>query len=247
MFRLERRVKKAQRKFRKLLDIAKPRIRTVAPEGILPWMKFINPGMITQGNIDLFAHCIAQLPSGAPLIEIGSFSGLSLNHLTYFLRRAGRANVIFSTDEWKFEGFEPGTTIGNSPVLFDDYRAHVKDSFRRNVTLFSGDRLPHHIELDSNAFFARWDARETRNDFFGNSAQLGGPISFAYIDGDHTYAQSKRDFENVDRHLEPGGFIVFDDSGSGKFGCSKVAEEVAALARYELISRQQNYCVRKRP
>jgi Methyltransferase domain len=48
---------------------------------------------------------------------------------------------------------------------------------------------------------------EKRIDFFGNAVQLGGPIAFAYIDGSHTYEQSTKDFQNVDRYLEPGGFI----------------------------------------
>jgi hypothetical protein len=115
-------------------------------------------------------------------------------------------------------------------VPFEEYRAHVIETFRRNVTLFSGDRLPHHIELNSNAFFAAWASREERTDFFGRLTRLGGPISFAYIDGEHTYAESKADFANVDTYLEPGGFIVFDDTADYcNFGCKRTAEEAAAL------------------
>jgi len=32
------------------------------------------------------------------------------------------------------------------------------------------------------------------------------------VDRDHTYDQSIRDFRNVNRFLEVGGFIIFDDS-----------------------------------
>ena len=130
---------------------------------------------------------------------------------------------------------------------FEEYRAHVIDTFRRNVTLFSSDRLPHHIELNSNAFFSAWALREKRTDFFGRPAQLGGPISFAYIDGEHTYAQSKKDFDNVDLYLEPGGFIVFDDTADySNFGCKRTAEEAAALKRYDVVAKNPNYCLRKR-
>ena len=52
-----------------------------------------------------------------------------------------------------------------------------------------------------------------RSDVFGRSFQLGGPISFCYIDGNHTDDLAKRDFENCDRYLEKGGFVLFDDSG----------------------------------
>lgn len=139
-----------------------------------------------------------------------------------------------------------GAMIGGSSVSFDAYRAHVIDTFRRNVTLFSGDRLPHHIELNSDAFFAAWEANEQRMDYFGNPVRLGGPIALAYIDGNHTYEQSKKDFDNVDRYLEIGGFVIFDDSSiSSPFGCKQTAEEAANLDRYECIAKTYNYCLRK--
>src|SRR5271166_1696016 len=68
------------------------------------WMGYINPGMLSAENIALFSYCIDNLPSAAPVLEIGSFAGKSLNFLTYFLRRSGRPNKIFSVDEWLFEG-----------------------------------------------------------------------------------------------------------------------------------------------
>jgi hypothetical protein len=220
-------------------------LKPVVMDDTMSWMAFINPGMVYGGNLALFSYCIEHLPSGAPLIEIGSFAGLSLNYLILFLRRAGRTNPVFSVDDWKFEDYPRGELIEGVP--FEAYRAHVVETFRRNVTLFSGDRLPHHIELDSDAFFAAWAAREARSDYFGNSVRLGGPIAFAYIDGAHNYAQSKRDFENVDRHLQSGGFIVFDDSADeSPYGSKRTAQEAAALSRYEVIAKNPNYCLRKR-
>jgi Methyltransferase domain len=213
----------------------------------LAWMGFINPGMLQRGNMELFSYCVERLPSNAPLVEIGSFAGLSLNHLIYFVRRAGRTNPIFSVDEWKFEGAQPGQLIKGSKISFDAYRDHVIETFRRNVLLFSSDRLPHHIELSSDQFFAAWHKRETRQDYFGNTAALGGPISFAYIDGDHSYQQSKRDFENVDRYLEVGGFIVFDDSADySGCGSERTAQEASTWKSYELVAKNPNYCLRKR-
>lgn len=233
-----------------LWDLAnRMRRRFVAPvvkDELMYWMGFINPGMLDPGNLALFAYCIERLPSESPLIEIGSFGGLSLNHLIHLLRRAGRANPVFSVDEWKFEGYRSDGLIGGL-VPFEAYRAHVIETFRQNVMLFSGDRLPHHIDLSSDAFFAAWDARKECTDYFGRPVHLGGPIAFAYIDGDHTYGQSKKDFENVDRYLEPGGFIVFDDSADfSQWGSKRTAQEAAALKRYEVVAKNPNYCIRKR-
>jgi Methyltransferase domain/Domain of unknown function (DUF4159) len=87
---------------------------------------------------------------------------------------------------------------------------------------------------------------EKRIDFFGNAVKLGGPIAFAYIDGSHTYEQSTKDFQNVDRYLEPGGFIVFDDSEDyHNWGSTRTAQEAAMLARYEVVAKNPNYCLRK--
>jgi hypothetical protein len=56
----------------------------------MSWMGFINPGMLLPSNLALFGYCIEHLPSEAPIVEIGSFAGLSVNHLILLLRRARR-------------------------------------------------------------------------------------------------------------------------------------------------------------
>jgi len=120
------------------------------------------------------------------------------------------------------------------------------ETFRRNVTLFSGDRLPHHIELNSDAFFAAWAGSEQKVEFFGNAVQLGGPIAFAYIDGEHTYEQSTKDLQNVDCYLDQGGFIIFDDSADyGSRGSTLTAQEAAMSAGYEVVAKNRHYCLRK--
>ena len=193
------------------------------------WLSFINPGMLVGSNIDLFAYCINRLPNNTgAVIEIGSFAGLSLNHLILLLKKAQRGNPVLSVDEWIFEGANFGHCIPGTSASFDDYRRLAIETFRSNVMLFNGDRLPHHIELSSNKFFSSWNANEVMTDFFGRTAKLGGPIVFAYIDGAHTYEQSIRDFRNIDRHLVSGGFIVFDDSADNSDWGSRLSAEQAS-------------------
>jgi hypothetical protein len=81
----------------------------------------------------------------------------------------------------------------------------------------------------------------------GRNVQLGGAISFCYIDGNHAYEYAKRDFENCHNFLEPGGFILFDDSadGSGWDVCN-VVSEVQRSGRYELVIKNPNYLFRKK-
>lgn len=212
----------------------------------MAWLGFINPGMLHPGNVAMFAYCIDRLPSDDPIIEIGSFAGLSLNNIIHLLRKARRQNEIFSVDSWLFEGADLSETINGSSVRFDAYREHVIETFRKNIELFSGDRLPHHIRTNSDEFFEAWRSGKTMTDFFSRTVTLGGRIAFAYVDGAHTYEQTLKDFENVDAHLVPGGFIIFDDSADGgPFGSSGVAKLAARNKSYRLIGKNPNYCIQK--
>ncbi len=85
--------------------------------------------------------------------------------------------------------------------------------------------------------------RTTRKESRSPSA---APISFAFIDGNHTYDFVRRDFEGIDRHLEIGGFVLFDDSSdSGGFEVNRLMKEVEALPRYDLVAKNPNYLFRK--
>jgi predicted O-methyltransferase YrrM len=235
-------------------------------------LSLVIPGWLDTRNLRLFDYCIANLPTRAPALEIGSFVGLSLIHMTHLMRRNGRENPVISVDDWNYAKDGPGATEGaqhphdqlhqysggpdrpipGSSVTVGEFRAHCIETFRRNVELFSRDRMPHHIALSSDAFFESWASHERSMDLFGRPVELGGPISFAYIDGDHSYEQSHKDFVNVDRYLDVGGFIVFDDSAEGAvspqgtpWGSAKTAREAAKLARYQVIDRTHNYCIQK--
>ena len=87
--------------------------------------------------------------------------------------------------------------------------------------------------------FSGMGRQGTLGGFLWPRRTFGGSISFGYIDGNHTYEQSKKDFENVHRFLEPGGFIVFDDSGDdSSWESNRTAKEAASLASYELVGKE---------
>ena len=213
----------------------------------LDWLTVANAGMLTRGNVDCFAHALRHLPSGAPIVEIGSFCGLSTNTITHLKAVAGVSNKLLTCDKWVFEDATSGTIGPATAIAHSELRAFVKDSFLRNVRMFSSHELPSTIELLSDEFFEKWRRSESVSDVFGRACQLGGPISFAYIDGDHRYEAARRDFEHCDEFLERGGFVLFDDSadGSGWEVC-RVVRDVARSPRYELITHNPNYFFRKR-
>jgi hypothetical protein len=211
----------------------------------LSWLTFANAGMLARGNVWCMNHAISNLPSDDPVLEIGAFCGLSTNVLGYLLERNGRRNRLITCDKWEFEGSEDGGPLHDSGITHEQYREFVMGTFERNVRMFS-PRLPAAVEMLSDEMFAAWATGDLRRDVFGRDVQLGGPISFAYIDGNHTYEFAKRDFQNCDRYLVPGGFILFDDSEDGAdFGANRVARE-SLRAGYTLVAKNRNYLVRKR-
>jgi hypothetical protein len=177
------------------------------------WLGFANAGMLNKGNLLCFDYALSHLPGAGAVVEIGSFCGLSTNLISYYKRRHGVTNPLFNCDRWIFEG--AGGMVGDSTISHDQYRAFVMDTYRRNVSMFSGRDLPHTLECFSDEFFQAWEAGGKNVDLFGRTTEVGGPISFCYIDGNHTYEQARRDFVNTDQFLTPGGFILFDDSADG--------------------------------
>lgn len=213
----------------------------------LAWVRFAVPGMLCQGNIDAMEYAIANMPSGKPIVEIGSFCGLSTVVMSYLQEKYGKTSALFTCDKWEFEGQKLGTLLGDSrSVTHDVYREYVKGTFQRSMQTFAGNNLPHTIECFSDEFFQRWFAKEAAVDIFNRPTTLGGEIGFCYIDGNHTYEFAKRDFENTHRALVPGGFILFDDSADGSnWEVNQLTREIAAGQEYELVSKAPNYLFRK--
>jgi len=57
--------------------------------------------------------------------------------------------------------------------------------------------------------------RTTSDEFFARDNPLavfdGRPVDLAFIDGMHLAEYALRDFVNIERHMAPGGVVVFDD------------------------------------
>jgi hypothetical protein len=238
-----------------LQKIAKPLDTTLSgpvseiwPE-YMSWLTFANPGMMLRGNVYCFDYAIKNLPSASPVVEIGSFCGLSTNTITYMKEKYAVKNPLVTCDKWLFDGAQNGGMLGDSrTVSHSAYREFVKETFIRNVRMFGRYDLPYTIEVLSDELFSAWSAGERRRDVFGREFALGGPISFCYIDGDHYYEAVKRDFDNADRYLEKGGFLLFDDSADGSSWTEvcRVVEEVRTTQRYELVAKNPNYFFRKK-
>ena len=210
------------------------------------WLGFVNAGMLTKGNLHCMEYAIQNVEGNEPFLEIGSFCGLSTNLITYFKKKNGVFNRLITCDKWIFEGSDKSETVGDSPIQRTDLRAYVKESYLRNIQMFSRDDLPYTIEMLSNEFFESWEKHLTVTDVLGRALTMGGDFSFCFIDGDHSYEGAKHDFEKCDKHLVQGGFILFDDSDDDSgWGVCDVVREVQEEGRYELVMKNPNYLFRK--
>ena len=209
-------------------------------------INIISAAMVHEGNHFLFDHAINNAPQQGAFIEIGSFSGQSTNIICYLMRKYKRENVFYSCDKWDFG---KNFIVDNANLLnipYESYRQFIKESFIRNLNFLGGGQKPYALEVFSDEFFDKWNSKAQATDVFNRACHLGGDISFAFIDGNHTYDFVKRDFENVDMSLVKGGFILFDDSADHwSFGSSVLMREMKRNKNYKFIYKNPNYLFQK--
>jgi hypothetical protein len=227
---------------------ARDRLRRRALEDeFMRWLRYANAGMLDPGNAWSMDYAIRHLASDHPLVEIGSFAGLSTNVICHLLRRHGRRNAFFTCDNWDVTGRNDDGRIDGGELTFEEYAAYVRESFVRNVEFFSSRNRPFTIEAASEEFLERWRRNEDATDVFGRSVRLGGPISFCYVDAIHSCEAVRKEFDSIDPHLDRGGFVLFDDSADGSpFGLNRLMREIAGSGSYELVRQNPNFLFRKR-
>lgn len=76
---------------------------------------------------------------------------------------------------------------------------------------FERVKIPHKDAVDPEPKTEHTNFRMTSDKFFDFVNPKRG-YDIIFIDGLHTHAQSKTDFINAEKHLNPGGFILFHDT-----------------------------------
>jgi hypothetical protein len=205
------------------------------------WLCSANAGWLNRGNLLGFAEGVRNMPPGTNIVEIGSYLGLSTNLISYYKRKFNRTERTVTCDCWS-----PYVPNGALPIP-RRFGPFTKQTYVRNIMMFSSENLPWTIEARSDEFFASWKAATTTKDVLGRDLTLGGPIGFCYIDALHSYEASQADFRNCDQHLVPGGYVLFDDSSDdSNWGVKKTVAEIMQMPNYELVCKNPNYFFRKK-
>lgn len=199
-----------------------------------------NSGMLHRGNIFCFDFVFKNLPENGAILEIGTFCGLSANVINYYKNKYNKKNRFFTTDKWQH--YSRKDYIGDSNITYEEYKKYIRASLKNNIETFSKGNIPFIIDSFSDDFFKNWKNEATVKDIWDRDIKLGGSLSFAYIDGNHEYSFVKRDFENCDKYLRSGGFILFDDSADySGFEVSRLVKEIKSNKKYKLVLRNPNY------
>jgi len=78
--------------------------RIMLKDEFVDWLVLGNAGMFDKTHLYCIDYAMRNLPSDSPIIEIGSFCGLSTNILLYYKMVHERDNKLITCDKWMFEG-----------------------------------------------------------------------------------------------------------------------------------------------
>ena len=133
-------------------------------------------------------------PASGAIVEIGSFKGRSTCFLALGASLAGREKVVAidhffgSPEHQKGQQFEDPAIVQSGSTL---------PTFLANLAAASLSGQVEVMQMSSVEAAAGWSR----------------PIRLLFIDGDHSYDETKRDFEQFAPHVVPEGIICFHDVG----------------------------------
>jgi len=212
----------------------------------------IGEGMLNEGNIFLIDHAIRNMPENGITFEIGVYGGLSTNLILHLLAKYNKEVLHYGCDAWIYEGFKDHLGVvenhidGKKEIERTDYMNYIKNSFINATTFLNPKHLPFICHSTSDSFFNNWNTKKKFTDVFNRDFNLNSKIAFCYIDGDHSYNQTKMDFNNVNQKLLIGGYVLIDDSAKGShFGSAKFISEILKNPQFIKIYSNPNYLFKK--
>jgi hypothetical protein len=219
----------------------------VPERDVIEFLRASTTGWLGDSDIIALEYGVRSINTRFPAIEIGSFCGLSTNIISFYIRKYNKSNSLFCSDKWMIDYASwAGSGMKNlePEITIENYHDFLKGSFTGNCRMFSRTNLPYAIEEFSDDFFLLWEKNKYAKDVFGRDVKLGGNVSFAFIDGMHTYDFAKRDFYNADKYLVKGGHIFMHDTFDGG-PLEILVKEILKEGKYCVVMNNPNYLLRK--
>jgi predicted O-methyltransferase YrrM len=143
------------------------------------------PGYLGDREFRALAMLFAGAPRTGATVEIGSFKGKSTVGLAALSSHYGLESIV---------SIDPH----DAPSITDPVLGHQASSFDDFLSALRKAGLERHVEI------RRAPSRQV-------AAAWNRPISFLWIDGDHTYAGAKQDFDLFSPYLVEGGIVAIHD------------------------------------
>ena len=137
-----------------------------------------------------------------PLLEIGSYCGKSTLYLAGAARE--RDAIVFSIDHHRgSEEHQPGEEYHDPALTDDEGRVDTLATFRRTIEQAAVSDVVVAIVASSDVAAKAWAT----------------PLGLVFIDGGHSSAAARLDYESWTPHLTAGGLLaihdVFEDPSEG--------------------------------
>jgi predicted O-methyltransferase YrrM len=164
------------------------------------WQKVRNvPGYLLEEEARFLGLLAACAPGPGVIVEIGSFKGKSTVMLASIAQRYGLGPVVAIDPHTTTAPTDPVIPKGSS--TFDEF----KDSLRT-------------AGVEAQVEAHRACSRDVAKGW-------SRPIRMLWIDGDHTYAGAKEDFDGFAPFLCEGGFVAVHDALHGYEGPVRIVVE----------------------
>ena len=160
------------------------------------------------------------------IVEIGSYMGRSTCWLAAGSKMTGREKVT-AVDHFRGSPEHRKGQMMEEEALLRD--GSLLPSFLKNIRAAGlADQITP-LEARSRAAAASWSK----------------PIRLLFIDGDHSYEASKKDFETWSPHVVPEGLIAFHDI-EGWPGVTRYYHELMAQGEFECLLEMKSLRVVRR-
>lgn len=203
-------------------------------------------------TLAMLAHATAGL--GGDFVEVGSWLGRSAVVLGAAARDTGGQvhciDLFPGRDDWyrnadgsyscevdidgqRYSGYQEQT------VWADPFHAQLAPRYQDCPDLMAAFEANVRARGLGSVVMAHRGTSAT----FAASRPAGFQVRLLFIDGDHGYRAVIDDIDQLLPYLVPGGWICFDDAGSGYEGVDRaIAERIATDPRFDLARQMTRKC-----
>lgn len=153
-----------------------------------------TPGFLPEPEGLALERAAVEAARRGPLLEVGSYCGLSALYLGSAARAAG--GVLFSVDHHRgSEEHQPGEQYHDARLVDAEGRVDTLPAFRRTLAAAGLEQWVIPVVGSSAAIARHWRT----------------PLALVFIDGGHSQAAADTDYEGWTPHLLPGGWLAIHD------------------------------------